>query len=95
MYNRADRIGIYTNYTCTITDYMFNFEIRVGEDGAEISNNKLCFKHIGNISSANFTCSPDLYGNWVSINKSSTYHGTLERMVLYELRVFSEYSKLN
>ena len=75
---------------CNFTDYMVNFEIRVGEDGTEIGNNKICSKQIEKTSSANFTCSPVLLGDWVSINKSSTHSENLERLVLNEVRVFSE-----
>ena len=38
-----------------------------------------------------FTCSPDIFGDWISINKSSSYRQGYERLVLHEVRVFSEY----
>ena len=79
-------------YICNFADYNLNFEIRVGEDGGEIGNNKICFKQHGLLgsASANFTCSPVPFGDWVSINKSDTSHGD-KRLILYEVQVFSEY----
>ena len=74
------------------TGYSFNFEIRVGED-EEIGNNPICFKQIPRMSIrlTNFTCSPNLFGDWVSINKSSNDPGN-KNLLLREVRVFCEYS---
>ena len=76
-----------------ITDYCFNFEIRVGEDGENIGNNNIFAHQYEEMSNAwkKFTCSPVIFGDWVSINKSSSYHGDERRLALNEVRVFSEY----
>ena len=82
-----------THYVYDFTGYGFSFEIRVGEDGERIGHNKICAKQVELMmdDSANFTCSPALLGDFISINKSLTnvddYH-----LALVEVRVFSKWS---
>ena len=50
-----------------------NFEIRVGNDGEEIGNNAICHKQLEAMelgATKSFTCSPEKFGSWISINKS-------------------------
>ena len=85
-------MGTHTVYDFAANGY--NFAIRVGEDGDEIGNNKICTKLLDYIESptANFTCSPALFGDWISINKSNT-DNTTQLLLLYEvyILVFSKY----
>ena len=84
-------MGIHLVYN--FTDCGFNFEIRVGEDEERIGNNKICAKQVELMidDSANFTCSPALLGDYISINKSST--NVYEyRLLLVEVRVFRKWS---
>ena len=66
------------------TDYKSNLSIRVGEDGNELGNNKICREQIDFRSSdvANITCSQALFGDWISIH---TYQ---DHLFLCEIRVF-------
>ena len=73
----------------TFIDFNFNLEIRVGEDGNELGNNKICLGDIEFIGSkaANLTCLQAVFGDWVSINKSApsnSYHS----LVFDEVHVF-------
>ena len=41
--------------------------------GQEIGNDVICFKQLEPVDSGvskNFTCSPDIVGSWISVNKS-------------------------
>ena len=82
-------------YTFNIIFLGVNFKIRVGEDGDNIENNPTCFE--GTLDTSypiNVTCSPSLYGDWISLSKSPP-SGIDERLMLYEVRVFSEYIKMH
>ena len=89
--NKEDVKAKYDMKKC-FTGYSYNFEIRVGED-EDFGNNPICFKQITQLDSRsnNFTCSPVLFGDWISINKSSNDPAD-ENLVLREVRVFSEYN---
>ena len=84
----------YWNTAAIYTDYGFNYDVRVGENGEDIGNNDICARVYEGIVSytVNCTCSPALYGDWVSINKSSNYVNDCERLIFFEVRVFSKYS---
>ena len=72
--------------------WLGNFEIRVGRS-SNLGNNELCHKQLDpmDVAQANITCSRDVYGDWVSINKTRT-QTTADNMALGEVRVFgSEY----
>ena len=81
-----------THHIYDFTGLGYNLEIRVGEDGERVGSNKICAKHIELMKNdfANFTCSSAIFGDVISINKSSTnvdYH-----LSLVEVRVFSKWS---
>ena len=78
-------------FFCNFTAYSYNFEVRVGED-EDIGNNPICFKQVPQMNTMrnNFTCSPILFGDWVSINKSSV--DPKNNLQMREVRVFSEYN---
>ena len=55
-----------------------NFEIRVGMDSDHLGNNAVCYKQIESMESGQvkkFTCNQELFGDWVSINKTETQSG--------------------
>ena len=81
------------HHVCDFTGLGLNFEIRVGEDGVRIGNNKMCAKQVELMMdySANFICSPALFGDFISINKSST-NGDDHHLGLVEVRVFRKWS---
>ena len=71
-------------------DRLQNFEIRVGNDGQEIGNNTICYKQLNPMEpgvTRNFTCSPKIFGSWISINKSHTVPD-LAMLQLREIRVY-------
>ena len=74
--------------------WLENFEVRVGESEV-FGNNEICHKQLDklDITQVNITCSPELYGNWVSINQTDRGNANYdEDLVLAEVRVFgSEY----
>ena len=74
-----------------ISEYAFNFEIRVGEDGNDIGKNEICHKQIVKVSTrvTSFTCPPTIFGDWVSVNKSSNDPDN-ELLLLYEVKVFGK-----
>ena len=66
-----------------------NFEIRVGTDGDDFGNNPICYEQQSSVSQGvteTFQCSQKLYGNWVSVNKSS-----MDEMDLLQLREVQVY----
>ena len=67
----------------------FNLTIRVGEDGEEIEKNAICADQIDLTASgaAIITCFQILFGDWISISKSSS-NVPFDYMVLEEVRVF-------
>ena len=71
------------------TDHNFNMEIRVGEDGQYLGNNKICLELIDFRDSvvANITCLQALFGDWISINKSSS-NTRAENLYFQEVHVF-------
>ena len=68
--------------------WMYNFEIRVGEN-KELGSNDVCHKQLDYMDSlqANITCSRELYGDWVSINSTDT-ESVAEILAFREVRVF-------
>ena len=87
-------ITITLKYGRICTGYGFNYDVRVGENGEDIGNNEICARVYEEIvaSSVNFTCPPALFGDWVSINKSSSNIDQYERLIIFEVQVFSKYS---
>ena len=86
-------IGTYIVCRHHFTVCNFNLAIRVGQDGEEIENNAICADQIDlTVSgSAIITCSQVLFGDWISIIKSSSDVPN-DYMALQEVRVFgSEY----
>ena len=76
-------------HACIFKAANFIFRIRV-EHGDDKGNNKLCFRQstVMISASANFTCSPFLFGDWISIQKVSSNNGDDDRLWLREVRVF-------
>ena len=70
-----------------------NFEIRVGLSD-EPADNGICHKQFDVMEPLvqNITCSRELYGNWVSINKTHSGDGVAS-IVLMEVRVYGSKSK--
>ena len=66
----------------------------VGNDGTEIGNNPICYKQfeVMTFGAVNFSCSQNVFGAWVSINKSSTDVFT-ECLVIQEVRIYGSKSK--
>ena len=64
-------------------------EIRVGEDGAYLENNRICLGQIDlrATGAANITCLQTLFGDWISVEKSSSL------LSLGEVRVFGSTCK--
>ena len=64
-------------------------EIRVGQDGERLGNNQICAEELDLTVSgaANIACLRPLFGDWISVNKSSTLH-EYYHLVLAEVRVF-------
>ena len=79
------------HYSYDFTEYTFNFEIRVGEDGDDIGNNEICHKQINKVRERFTTiiCSTEIFGDWVSINKTSDVPD-LEFLALYEIKVYGK-----
>ena len=66
-----------------------NFEIRVGADSEDLGNNPICYEQQSSVpegATKNFSCTRELYGNWVSVNKSSIDETDLVQ--LREVRVY-------
>ena len=67
-----------------------NFEIRVGQGAFNLGNNRVCYQQLSSMESgltANSTCWWEVYGSWVSVNKSDSESG-MEFLQLREIRVF-------
>ena len=67
-----------------------NFEIRVGQGAFNLGNNRICYQQLSSMENgltANFTCWREVYGSWVSVNKSDGESG-MEFLQLREIRVF-------
>ena len=79
---------------CNFTAYVYDFEIRVGEDDDDLGNNPICYKQFDPMATGTerFTCLQELLlGDWVSINK--TANSGYWNLKLREVRVFgSKYS---
>ena len=77
-----------------LEEFNYNFEIRVGNNGTEIGNNPICYKQfeVMTFGAVNFSCSQNVFGAWVSINKSSTNVFT-ECLVIQEVRIYGSKSK--
>ena len=79
--------AIFTGY------WVENFEIRVGESD-DIGSNEICHKQLNimDFVQENITCSRQIYGDWVSINK--THNGVYDQefITLPEVRVFGSES---
>ena len=74
-----------------------NFEIRVGQDGKAIGHNAISHKQLRSVpdgATVNFSCPQDLYGTWVSVNKSDTWYFET-CLQLMELCVFGYACKSN
>ena len=66
-----------------------NCEIRVGLDESDIGNNAVCvlwLEEMGPMVSKRFSCIPNLYGNWISVNKTTPVGP--EILQLQEVQVF-------
>ena len=86
--------GVYIVTRYNLTAYNFNLEIRVGRAGEELGKNKICAVHhdFRGSNVANITCLQPLFGDWISINKSSS-NIDYYQLVLVEISVFdSKYS---
>ena len=71
-------------------DRLKNFEIRVGVDNEDVGKNPVCHEQQSSVPvgvTETFTCTVALYGNWVSVNKSSIDESDL--LQLKEVRVYS------
>ena len=86
--------NVYTYYGSLLAEFNYNFEIRVGNDGTEIGNNPICYKQfeVMTFGVVNFSCSQNVFGAWVSINKSPTDVFT-ECLVIQEVRIYGSKSK--
>ena len=84
--------------SCPITgNRLRNFDIRVGTDSADIGNNALCYHQtfsMGNAETTNFSCHHELFGNWISVNKSDT-NVDFQYLHFLEIRVFGSKLKRN
>ena len=72
-----------------------NFEVRVGQDGVDIGQKAICYKQVPAVAdgaTVNILCVQDLFGSWVSVNKSDT-QAQSEHLQLRELQVFGYRSK--
>ena len=72
-----------------------NFEIRIGMDRDEIGKNAICYKQSESMEPdvvRNFTCYRELFGNWVSINKTEP-EVWFRPLHFREVRVFGTSSK--
>ena len=88
-------IQIYKYHGINFAAYwLYNFEIRVGQSD-ELGNNDICHKQSEVVDSVEtrITCSRDLYGDWVSINKTEIPPAK-SYLVLEEVRVFGSTCKL-
>ena len=72
-----------------------NFEIRVGLNDTDLGNNAICYKQLETMASGatmRFKCSEELFGSWVSVNKTATVV-QYEHLQLIEVGVYdSKYS---
>ena len=68
--------------------WLYNFEIRVG-GSEELGDNDICHKQFEVVDSVltNITCSPELYGDWVSINKTEILPAKAA-LALIEIQIF-------
>ena len=67
-----------------------NFEIRVGQDAVDLGRNAICYKQVPAVpdgATVNTICTQELFGSWVSVNKSAT-QAQSEHLQLREVRVF-------
>ena len=67
-----------------------NFEIRVGLDGTNLGNNAVCYKQMEGMEAGatiKFKCGQELYGSWVSVNKTTSVPNH-EYLQLVEVRVY-------
>ena len=74
-----------------------NFEIRVGQDGAEIGNNAVCYEQLESMpngATEDLKCHRPLYGNWVSVNKTDMVANNDRILQFLEVRVFGYTSEL-
>ena len=73
--------------------WLYNFEVRVGEN-EELGNNDICYKQLEVVDSFETTikCSREVYGDWVSINKTEIPPHKAY-LVLVEVRVFGSTCK--
>ena len=76
---------------------MKDFEIRVGLNGTDLGNSAVCYKQLESMTegaTVKFKCREELYGSWVSVNKTTTTRDH-EYLQLLEVRVYgSEYRSL-
>ena len=92
-HTRPDIADIVYEQVCYILsgNRLRNFEIRVGNDGENIGNNAVCYKQFASMGSGitkNFTCIHELFGSWISINKSSS-KPRMVHLHVREVRVYS------
>ena len=77
-----------------IIETLRKFEIRVGVDSEDLGNNPVCHKQLSSVPvSVTFACTVALYGNWVSVNKSSMDNTDL--LQLREVRAYGVYGEYN
>ena len=66
-----------------------NFGVRVGADSEDLGNKPICYEQQSSVldgATRNFSCAKELYGNWVSVNKSSI--DETDVLQLREVRVY-------
>ena len=64
----------------------------MGLDGTDLGNNAVCYKQLESMAygaTVKFNCQKELYGSWVSVNKSTSVSGN-ENLQLVEVRVYYE-----
>ena len=67
-------------------------QIRVGLDGAVLGNNAFCYKQLKGMAdraTIEFRRHEELYGSWVSVNKTASVQGH-EYLQLLEVRVYKK-----
>ena len=75
-----------------LTAFNHDLAIRIGKDGDDLGNNKVCLEQIDFTAShvASVTCLQELFGDWISINRTSS---NTEYIFLCEVRIFGFDSK--
>ena len=87
-------LGNTFTFPLSLIAYNFNLEIRVGGECEHLGNGKICFTAS---DGANSTCLQAVFGDWISINKSTPDSSNNDYdLILCEIHVFgSKYSNLD